>query len=38
MKALCHAHQIQTALATLTVAKELLLMEESRWKEQGQKG
>jgi hypothetical protein len=38
MKDLCHAHQMQMALATLTVAKELLLMEESLWKEQEQKG
>jgi hypothetical protein len=38
MKDLCHAHQMQTALATLTVAKELLLMEESLWKEQEQQG
>jgi hypothetical protein len=29
---------MQTALATLTVAKELLLMEESLWKEQEQQG
>jgi hypothetical protein len=29
---------MQMALATLTVAKELLLMEESLWKEQEQKG
>jgi hypothetical protein len=38
MKNFSHAHQVLIILTTLTLAKDLLLMEESLQKEQEEKG